>query len=148
MKLTQMHYVCSPFTAKGIGSKRLKRNLETMRERLVTEAIGKLHDQFPFAFIGPITQSYQTAKFTKSKTGAFDSWRLIDLTFVDRSDEVWLLNLPGWEESTGVKEEIEYARKKKKPIKVIEWTSLRNEKIRVRKFTEEDYKRLQLENNA
>lgn len=143
MKLTKMHYVASPFTAKGRGSKKLKRNLEIVRERLVTRAIGMLHDQFPYAFIGPITQSYQTAKFTKSKTGAFDSWRLIDLTFVDRSDEVWVLNLPGWEESTGVREEVMYARKHNKPVKVIEWTSLNTKKVKVRKFTEEEYKQLE-----
>lgn len=122
MKLTKMVYVASAYTAKNKNlSQHAKKNLERFRERSVTKCIGFLHDIYPYAFIGPITQSYQTAPFTKSKKGSFKYWEKIDLTFVSRCDELWVFTLPGWKESTGVKAEIKFAKAKKIPVKYIDY---------------------------
>jgi len=109
MKLTKMVYIASPYSGYhwlGIVNFfiRLKRYLQ------VTRLIGKLQDKYPYAFIGPITQSHHTSKYMKSKCSLFKSWRLRDLTYISRCDEVWVCTLEGWDESVGVLAEIEFAK--------------------------------------
>lgn len=108
-KLTKVVYRASPYSGYHYLSIvnwfiRLKRYLQ------VTSLIGKLQDIYPYAFIGPITQSHHTAKYMKSDCSLFKSWRIRDLTYISRCDEVWVAKLEGWDQSVGVLAEIECAR--------------------------------------
>ena len=118
-KLTSLIYIASPFSSKLIYP--LNKIHEYIRYRRVTKMIGKLQDTFPYAFIGPITQSYHTKKFSKSKCGQFKSWEIVDLTFISKCDELWVIEMDGWEESTGVQAEIKFAKKRKIPVSYIDF---------------------------
>lgn len=114
MKLTKMIYVASAYSHKD----KLK---QLFRYRNVTECIGKLQDKYPYAFIGPITQSHQTAAYMKRSSTSFKAWKLRDLTYMSRCDELWLYadEKGAWRESIGVKEELTFAVSNDLPIKFI-----------------------------
>lgn len=46
----------------------------------------------------------------------FEFWERYDYHMIDLADELWVLRLPGWLHSKGVKAEIEYALSKGKPV--------------------------------
>lgn len=47
------------------------------------------------------------------------TWQFFDLRMMEACDEVWIYMLPGWEESIGIRAEIEHARKIGKPVKYV-----------------------------
>lgn len=49
--------------------------------------------------------------------GDFAFWKRINFAMIDKADELRVLQLYGWEDSIGVKAEIEYARGLALPIK-------------------------------
>ncbi|EKS35133.1 hypothetical protein HMPREF9696_02405 [Afipia clevelandensis ATCC 49720] len=54
---------------------------------------------------------------TKGKgTLGSEYWLAFDKVFMDRCDELAVLQIDGWNESNGVLREIEYFRKQNKPI--------------------------------
>lgn len=110
MKLTKMIYVASPYSSH---QKYFKKIHQWYRYWKVTKLIAHLQDLYPYAFIGPITQSHHTAKFMKNGDTGFKSWEKRDLTYISRCDEVWVLMINGWRESVGVTEEIEFAKENK-----------------------------------
>jgi hypothetical protein len=59
----------------------------------------------------PIVYGHTLLKVKELPTD-WDYWKNFCLTFLDRADELIVYMLPGWEESKGVKEEIEYAKSK------------------------------------
>jgi nucleoside 2-deoxyribosyltransferase len=46
-------------------------------------------------------------------------WMAYDFAMIDKADEVWVLQIPGWDTSNGVRAEVEYAQKTGKPIKYV-----------------------------
>ncbi|RPI88718.1 MAG: DUF1937 family protein [Chloroflexi bacterium] len=46
-------------------------------------------------------------------------WLKQDYAFIEWCDELWVLDLPGWEESFGVSREVEYATSLHKPAQLI-----------------------------
>lgn len=42
--------------------------------------------------------------------GDWDTWKRLDMVYLDLSESLYVLMLPGWKTSEGVNEEIEYAR--------------------------------------
>lgn len=110
-------YIASPYTYKS-RFKLLRKFIEWLRYYQVTKVIGYLQDKHPnIAFIAPITQSHQTAKFMKNKNGEFSYWKNIDFKYIRQCNELWVIALNGWTESLGVKEEINYAAKQRLKIK-------------------------------
>lgn len=124
MRLTKLIYTASPYSPIG-WHKLLGYFIKLYRNYIITRVIGKLQDLYPYAFIGPITQSHHTAKHMKNKCGKFKSWARRDLTYISRCDEVWVVKMSGWAESTGVQEEIKFAQKKKIPVRFIDHSTLR-----------------------
>lgn len=74
----------------------------------------------------PILQSYWMSKCGFSGGGTWTEWKDYDLTAIDKCDEVWVLSDPGWKESVGVTDELEYARAQGKPIMVLKWDRVKN----------------------
>lgn len=57
----------------------------------------------------PIAHSALIYKHLNNKdTISFDTWRDFDLHMLGLAQELWVLTLPGWEDSYGVNEEIKY----------------------------------------
>lgn len=46
-------------------------------------------------------------------------WQNFCKDFLEKCDELWVLQLPGWEKSSGIQAEIAFAKEKNIPIKYI-----------------------------
>lgn len=53
-------------------------------------------------------------------SGDWDFWQSYSETLLARCDEMWIVTLPGWEESKGVQGEIAFAKSRAIPIRYIE----------------------------
>ena len=50
----------------------------------------------------------------------FNFWQNYNFNMLFNADELWILKIPGWENSVGVQEEIKFAEKHKLKVKYIE----------------------------
>ena len=114
-QLTKMIYIASPYTSKKLDPVE-KFQEEVDRYMAITQYIGELQDQYPYAFIGPITQSHNTAMFMSNKDTTFANWEARDKTFIARCDELWVIQIDGWMESVGVRAEIKFAHEQGIPV--------------------------------
>ena len=64
---------------------------------------------------------YLACNFDLPRTWGF--WQGPDLDMLFEAEELWILQLPGWEESTGVRAEREQARGGK-PVLLISWENI------------------------
>ena len=90
---------------------------EQVRESRYLEAVDACHDiinlgHCPFS---PIVHSHPIALRHGSGLG-FDSWMKIDFEMICRCDELWILNIEGYDESEGVAKEKQYALIKGLPV--------------------------------
>jgi len=84
----------------------------------VCQKAGELMNQGYFIY-SPIAHSHSIAvQCELPKDWSF--WQQYDIEYIKWVDEVWVLMLPGWEKSTGIKNEIETAKNMGKPIKFID----------------------------
>jgi hypothetical protein len=99
-----------------------------MKERVycATQCAAKIFES-GYLVYSPLTHTVPLARFlpSESKTG-WPCWRDISLTFVDWADQLWVLTLPGWDESTGVQAEIAHAAEHFKPIKYFSVKEIQN----------------------
>ena len=65
--------------------------------------------------LSPIAHSHAIAKVGSLPTD-FEWWQRVDKAIIDVCDELWVLQLDGWEESRGIKGEVEYAESIRKPV--------------------------------
>jgi hypothetical protein len=87
------------------------------RFEAVTIKTGELMNE-GYLVYSPITACHPVA-VRCSLPGSWEYWQELDIAFIEWCDEVWILMLPGWTESTGVNAEIKIARRLNKPIKYI-----------------------------
>lgn len=71
-----------------------------------------------YVVFSPVVHSHFLAEHGLPNTWAF--WRKQDETFLERADSLVVLMLPGWQESVGVRGEIEIARELGKPTVYLE----------------------------
>lgn len=64
----------------------------------------------------PIVHCHEIAQVHELPKG-YDYWLNVDKTFLRHADELWVLMIDGWRESTGVKAEIEFAESILIPVK-------------------------------
>lgn len=72
----------------------------------------------------PIAHSHCIAKAGKLPTD-WTYWKRIDEVEIAASAEVWVLMLPGWHVSTGVREELAVAAKLGKPVRYVDPLTLK-----------------------
>jgi len=70
--------------------------------------------------ISPIVYGHNILKFV-SLNNDWETWKDFCLTFLKKSDELWVYKMDGWNHSRGVAEEIEFAVKNNLHIKYIEY---------------------------
>jgi hypothetical protein len=58
----------------------------------------------------PLTAQQELYKYLPDKELDWDFWRLHDFAYIAKSDILMVLQLMGWKESTGISEQIKYAR--------------------------------------
>lgn len=72
-----------------------------------------------FVIFSPITYGHHLTEF-KEMPLDFEFWGNFCLTFLAKCDMMHVLRIPGWENSKGVREEIDFCKKFEIPIVYIE----------------------------
>lgn len=84
------------------------------RVEKVLLAAAKLMQRGSIIF-SPIAHSHFICK-AGNLPATWEFWEKQDMPFLSRADELWVLMLPGWEESKGIAAEIAYAKKCHIPV--------------------------------
>jgi len=105
---SKLIYLASPYTSKSQA-------LTKLRVELVVHAVAGLLKKGAIVF-SPIVNSHCVDAYLGTCP---ELWYSIDTKYMDRCDELWILMLPGWERSVGIKKELEYAVQKGMPIRYV-----------------------------
>ncbi len=97
--------------------------IREVRYKTATSVAASLMKQGAIVF-SPITYGHQLCQFGID-TG-FETWSGIDYPMISWADELWLLELEGYDVSFGVNEELEYAMRQGIPVVRISEDSLIN----------------------
>jgi len=91
-----------------------------MKERFdaVTKAAGHLMSEGKIIF-SPITHCRPIAMVHDLPHG-WEFWKTFDEVYLSHSEEMYILTLPGWEESTGVVAEYKIMREQNKPVYLLD----------------------------
>jgi ParB/RepB/Spo0J family partition protein len=104
LKLTGLVYLASPYSAD-------KDAIKKKRFEAACEAAARLLSQCVMIF-SPIAHSHPIATIGCTPT-SWEFWEKYDKTILDKCDSMIVLQLDGWEESVGVKAEIEWMESKR-----------------------------------
>lgn len=96
----KMYYLASPYTHKN-------KFVETLRYEAVVYAATKLIHK-GYTVVEPIASCHEKG-VRYDLPGGYAFWQKRDRWFIDKCDGILVLTLPGWNESVGVSDEIEYA---------------------------------------
>lgn len=78
----------------------------------------------------PIVHSHSIEEIAMGGAGAKDGdwWLQQDFTILERCDELWVYELPGWDTSYGVRHEMQYADDLGIPIKFVKYEQNRTDR--------------------
>lgn len=91
-----------------------------------------------FRLIEPIGMCHSSSLRHEMPTG-YEFWKTRDRGFIDVSDGIIVMKMPGWSTSVGVTDELEWAAKTGKPIYFIEQDEIITENIRREIFNDAIY---------
>jgi hypothetical protein len=113
-KKRELIYLACPYTHHSAA-------IRLQRFQQATKAAAALIRQGHIVF-SPITMTHpiDIEMAGSENTLGSDFWVAFDETFMERCDVFVLLPLDGWEQSGGVRREIEYFRKAGKPLKALD----------------------------
>src|SRR5574338_41833 len=113
-------YIASPFSC-NTSNKSMKKRVEEHRYEMITYIAAELKMKYgsTHSFILPITQSYNLCKAEPKLQGSFEQWKEDDLLYISKCDEMWVVQMDGWNKSIGVKAEIDHAQSLGLPVKYI-----------------------------
>ena len=114
--MSKVVYLASPYTANA----GLAEFVQLQRYYATAAAVHEMAEPGTLIY-SPILHSVPAAD-TLELPSRWEYWRERDLDAIDCCDELWVLMLPGWDESKGVAEEAAYARDTGKPVVYQEWT--------------------------
>lgn len=103
----KMVYLASPYSHKDPA-------VRQQRYEAAVEAVARLTTEHVFTY-SPIVHCHPPAVLGGLPTNAA-WWSTVNIWFIEHMDEFWLLPLVGWQESVGVKAEIELAKSLNKPV--------------------------------
>jgi hypothetical protein len=100
-------YLACPYTHES-------ENVRIVRFLAANRAAGKLMAEGNVVF-SPISMSHPIANVC-NLPGEWDFWKRQDFPFLDWADELRVVCMPGWDDSVGVKAEVEHFAALGKPI--------------------------------
>jgi hypothetical protein len=106
-------YLASPYSNPSPS-------IQDHREQQITRIGALLTLKHKTPMFMPITQSAAMKRFVPQLGTTFEYWKGIDLPAIDGCAEVWVVKMPGWNESIGVMHEIRYAKENQIPVKYID----------------------------
>ncbi len=107
-----MIYIASPYNHEDPAQVKLN-------YILVTKYVAELVSQGITA-ISPITYGHTLLEY-KEMPSDWVFWNKFCLSLLIKCDEIWVYKMPGWIWSSGVSDEIEFAKNNNIPIKFIEY---------------------------
>jgi nucleoside 2-deoxyribosyltransferase len=124
--MNKLHYLASPYTHKEV-------EIRKQRAEAVTKAAVDLLHQGVYVF-APISYNEPWERF--NLPGTWEFWCEFDKAFIEKCDSVLVLMLDGWDQSVGVRAEIEFAKKIGKPVNYITEEQIRNGDVKDLLLTE------------
>jgi len=112
--MSKIAYLACPYNHPDLA-------VRQKRYELANLAAAHLIQQRIFVF-SPLTHNVTLFSFGLSQGWGF--WKDYDLAFIAHFDSLIVLMLEGWEQSQGVRDEIEYAKKLKLPIEYLDPESI------------------------
>lgn len=104
--MSSYSYIASPYSAKKEDG---SLDLEMMESRfkIVRDFTAHMLNQKHFVY-SPIVHCHPLA-IAHELPRSFEFWQHYNRAMIDQADTLFVLEIPGWEDSVGVKGEIEYA---------------------------------------
>lgn len=114
-----MIYLCSVYSLNPDG--RSAEDMSALMEKRWEYAMSRTADFLKEGVVlfSPISHCHELSqRHDMPKTWEF--WKQIDFGYIEACSHVWVLMMPGWEDSTGVSAEIIEARRQGKPIRFLD----------------------------
>ena len=103
-------YLACPYSHKDPAVKQARfEAVNKVAARLMAEG---------YMVFSPISHTHPIA-LAGRLPGDWRFWEAYDRTFLEWADELWVLELEGWEESTGLRAETTIAQNLRKPVRFI-----------------------------
>lgn len=102
-----MIYVASVYSLDAKGNSGHDIALREKRYDYVVERVGKWMESGTIGLFSPIAHCHVPANRGHLPKD-YTFWQENDRHMIERCDEIWVLMMPGWERSVGVKDEIAY----------------------------------------
>jgi hypothetical protein len=113
MQRGKLVYVASPYTSTD----------KVLQEiRYIGAAVGTgwlMNTYQDISFYSPISHTHPIATYCKLP-GHWEFWKQFDETVLSRCNEIWVLCLDGWQQSTGVTAELQIAVELGLPVKYVQ----------------------------
>lgn len=116
--MNELAYLASPYTPMGVSDPLMRAHIMEDRFSAVCNAAAKLMHKGKVVF-SPIAHSHSIEKHFPAVEGG-EFWKRQDEPYLNACTELIVLMLPGWEQSTGVRHEIEVAQSRGIPITYME----------------------------
>lgn len=110
-----LHYLATPYSKYAQGREQAYRDACQAAALLLKRG---LH------VFSPVAHSHPIAELGGIDPLCHKTWMPLDLDILERSDGLLVIQMPGWNESTGVAMEIERAQKLNKPVSYLSWPML------------------------
>ena len=105
-------YLACPYTDSDF-------NVSIKRFDIVNKVAGELMNE-GYIVLSPISHTHPIACVCDLPKD-WEFWERQDREFIRWADEVFVLRLDGWLDSIGVRAEINFAIKMKKPVRYLDW---------------------------
>lgn len=70
--------------------------------------------------VSPIAHSHPIFVCDPETGSSFEAWQQLDEALIIASEEMWVLALPGWDESRGVRSEIQFCIRNGIPVHLVD----------------------------
>lgn len=112
-----MIYFASPYTSDDLDIEKVRYMNVCLK---MAELINKGYAIFsPIAMYHGVSVYGNLNKDYSNLSKDFETWKRINHYFLSLCNELWILMLEGWEDSEGIKQEIEWAKELQLPIHYI-----------------------------
>lgn len=113
----KMVYLGMPYTHPEANIRQGR--FDAINEIAASIMMGTFTESYVVPF-SPISCSHPVAEYLPPKTESWAFWQQMDLPFLGKCDELWIIKFQGWEDSEGLAGEIRYAIDNNIPIKSFE----------------------------